>query len=70
MENKETWQCPDWLEKYRKHLESIHGGRTLEQLMNEHGQNMFNNPIGASFCISCINAVNILTRLHNEGMLK
>ena len=62
------WVMPEWMEKYRDLIGNT-GGNSVEQLMNNHSANLFNNsPLVVLIC-SVDSQVNLLARLHKEGMI-
>jgi len=63
-----VWTCPEWMEPLRGYLEGIGGGRTLEQLMNEHEQNLFNNAPGAAMVMIVKSAVCMFERMVADGV--
>ena len=66
---QKPWAMPAWMEPFRKALESLHGGNTVEELMNNHDADMENNCVLAAFCISMINCVGTLGKLKEQGLL-
>ena len=63
------WTMPEWMEKYRAGMEDYLGGRTIEELVNNTSQNLFNNAPGAAYCIAGKTVVAIFECLHREGLV-
>lgn len=67
--SREIWVMPEWMEPYRKLINNT-GGDTIENLMNDHTSNSFNNVIRAGL-ICCVDSqVRLLHTLRKEGILK
>ena len=62
------WTMPEWMEPYRNVITNT-GGNPIEDLMNDHDSNMFNNAVRAALCIAVASQVSLLEKLHNEGRL-
>lgn len=68
MDNK-NWTMPKWMEKYRGLIFNT-GGNPIEDLMNDHETNIFNNSVRAMLCISVKGQIDILESLHSKGYIK
>ena len=69
--NKEQWTMPEWMEEYRPYMDSISGGNSVENLINDGGKStVFNNAPRALICCQMHAAVGIVNKLHNDGKLK
>lgn len=62
------WTMPPWMEKYRAHFTNT-GGNSLEDLLNDHDSNQFNNVIRAGLIVSVGSQVGLLHRLKAAGLL-
>lgn len=65
---EKKWTMPKWMEPYREMINNT-GGNPIEELMNDHHTNGFNNVIRTALIISVDSQVALLTKLHNEGLL-
>ena len=66
---EETWTMPEWMEPYRELFQNT-GGNPIEELMNDHHTNGFNNSIRSALIISVDAQVTLLHRMRHHGMLK
>jgi len=66
---QEIWTMPRWMEPYRDLFQNT-GGNSIENLMNDHTTNGFNNSIRSALIISVDSQITLLYRLRNKGMLK
>lgn len=62
------WKMPEWMEPYRECFQNT-GGNSVEELMNNHDANGFNNVILAGLIVSVDSQVTLLARLHSAGAL-
>ena len=70
MNNKDAeWKMPKWMKPYRDIICNT-GGNSIEELMNDHKTNAFNNVIRAALIVSVNSQVTLLHRLHENGLLK
>jgi hypothetical protein len=65
----EPWTMPEWMEPYRDLFYST-GGNSIEDLMNDHDTNTFNNQIRWVIIVGVRCQVALLERLHADGRLK
>lgn len=65
---KSKWKMPGWMEWYRPYIQNT-GGNSVEDLMNEHDANMFNNAPLAALCIAVKSQVAMLELLNNNKLL-
>ena len=65
---REPWVMPEWMEDYRDLIGNT-GGSSVEELMNDHKTNGFNNVIRAGLIVSVDSQVALLTALHARGLL-
>lgn len=59
---------PAWMESFRDKIVNT-GGNSIEDLMNDHTTNAFNNVIRAGLIVAVKSQVSLLMRLHDDGML-
>jgi len=62
------WTMPKWMEPYRKFINNT-GGNSVEDLMNNHRDTVFNNAPLAILCVAVKSEVALLETLHKEGKL-
>jgi len=66
---RETWVMPEWMEPFRKFIGNT-GGNPIEELMNDHESNAFNNVIRAGLIVSVDSQIILLHRLSIAGLLR
>lgn len=64
------WVMPDWMEQYRKMIESGLGGSSVERCMNLTGEQTRANQIMAAICCIAEGKVSLLHQLRTAGELK
>ncbi len=62
------WVMPEWMERYRYEIGNT-GGNSVEDLMNDHGSNLFNNSIKCLLISSVSSQVNLLERLREKNII-
>lgn len=63
------WKMPNWMLPYRPLINNT-GGNPIESLMNDKHTDGFNNAIRSTLIISVESQINLLTMLHDRGMLR
>lgn len=63
-----VWVMPKWMEQYRDMFQNT-GGNTIEELMNDHETNGFNNVILSALIISVSSQISLLRKMGKEGKL-
>jgi hypothetical protein len=68
---KKPWTMPKWMEPYRERILNT-GGNSVEELYNDDGQNsnIFNNAVRACLCVAVKSQVDLLTALHDDGLIQ
>lgn len=64
------WVMPSWMAPYREVLEESAYGLGVEDLMNDHGSDFFNNAYRAAVIVGLKEAIHTLMRLRNAGLLR
>lgn len=62
------WTMPEWMEPYRELIINT-GGNPIEELVNDHSTTAQVNLIRAALIVSVTSQVQLLTLLHDRGML-
>lgn len=65
---RKKWTMPEWMEPYRE-LFCNTGGNPIEDLMNDHDCNIFNNSVRVILIGAVDGQIGLLTRLKDRGML-
>jgi hypothetical protein len=68
-EEREKWLMPEWMEPFRRFIGNT-GGNPIEELMNDHKTNSFNNIIRAGLIVSVDAQIALLHRLALAGLLR
>jgi hypothetical protein len=68
MSDLQPWVMPDWMEPFRELIHST-GGNPVEELMNDHDANAFNNVPRAMVCVAVKSQVGLLETLYACGHL-
>jgi hypothetical protein len=63
-----VWKMPKWMEPYRDLFQNT-GGNSIEDLMNDHDTNGFNNVIRSALIVSVDSQITLLHRMARRGML-
>lgn len=66
---KKLWTLPKHFERYRKLLEDDLGGNSLEELINDHKTNGFNNIVKTGLICMADSKVKFLYKLEKEKFL-
>jgi hypothetical protein len=62
------WKMPEWMEPYRELVNNT-GGNSVEELENDTSTSMFINAPRAILCCCVHSQVQLLTMLHNKGLM-
>ena len=65
---KKKWVMPKWMKEWRWSLADY--GLGVEELMNDHDSNIQNNDYRALVIVGLKEQVALLTRLHEQEMLR
>lgn len=57
------WSMPEWMEPYRRHLDTSLGGNSVERCMNLTGEQTRSNQILAAICCMAEAQVSLLHKL-------
>lgn len=63
------FKLPDYLEPWRGEIEAECGGCSVEELLNDHVSNGFNNPLKCALISMADTKVRLLARMHKRGEL-
>lgn len=64
-----VWKMPAHLERFRDMVNNT-GGNSIEELMNDHSSDVFNNAPRALLCVAVKSQIALLERLYKEGCLR
>lgn len=70
--DRPVWVMPKWMEPYREFIDrsGATGGNAVEDLLNDHDTNSFNNHIRAALIVATSCVVRSLELMHEAGLLK
>jgi hypothetical protein len=68
MAKTQTWTMPTWMEPWRGLFQNT-GGNSVEDLMNDHDTNGFDNSLRAALIISVSSQIDLLCRSAKRGLL-